>query len=95
MQKIIALFLAVMFLVAGISAPAARAAQDAGAAAILSTMLPGVGEWYNRGWRGTYPWVECIAGYICCLVQISSVMDAANGNTDEGIRIDFWSAPVK
>jgi len=95
MKKTVALFLVVLFLLTGISVPSVRAAQDAGAAAILSAMLPGVGEWYNRGWRGSYPWGECILGYICCLVQISSVMDAANGNTDEGIRIDFWSAPVK
>lgn len=95
MRKIIALLMVGVFVLAGIAVTPARAARDAGAAALLSAALPGAGEWYNRDWRGAFPWTECIVGHLCCLVQISSVMDAANGNTDEGIRIDFWSAPTK
>ena len=95
MRKTIVVLLSVIMLVSTIAVVPARAAKDAGAAALLSAVLPGTGEWYNRDWQGSYPWGECILGALCCLVQISSVMDAANGNTDQGIRIDFWSAPQK
>lgn len=69
--------------------------SDPGAAAVLSLVLPGVGEWYNKDWQGSYPWGECIVGSICFLFRYSSVMDAANGNADSGVRLDFWSAPQK
>jgi hypothetical protein len=75
-------------------APQAKA-SDAGAAGLLSVIMPGAGEWYNNGWQGSFPWGECIVGHICFLVQISSVLDAVNGNADGNLRIDFWSAPAK
>jgi len=76
------------------AAPAAKAV-DAGGAAIISAVMPGCGEWYNRGWKGQFPWVECIGGHICPCIMLSSVLDAVNGNTDDALRIDFWSAPSK
>lgn len=76
------------------AAPIAKA-TDAGGAAILSAVMPGCGEWYNRGWKGGFPFVECIGGYICPCIMLSSVLDAVNSNTDDGLRIDFWSAPSK
>jgi len=69
--------------------------KDAGAAAILSAIMPGTGEWYNSNWQGSFPWGECILGHICFCIQLSSIMDAANGNTGSDLRIDFWSAPAK
>jgi hypothetical protein len=70
-------------------------AADAGAAAVLSRSLAGTGEWYNNNFRGSFPWGECIVGYICCLVQISSMYDAAAGKTDTKMRLDFWTPPTK
>jgi hypothetical protein len=75
--------------VAGIAAPA----KDPAAAAVLSTCLSGMGEWYNADFRGNYPWGECIVGYICPCVHISSVIDAAAGKSDTAMRLDFWSNP--
>jgi len=92
MKKIMA-GLAIGMMLMG-AAPAAKAA-DAGAATILSAVLPGCGEWYNRGWKGGFPFVECIGGHICFCITLSSMMDAANGNSDDALRIDFWSAPAK
>lgn len=68
-------------------------AADAGAAAILSVVMPGTGEWYNSAWRGSFPWAECVLGHICPCVMLSSVIDAANGNSKESLRIDFWTEP--
>ena len=93
MKKILAALVIGMVLMG--AAPAAKAAPDAGGAAILSAVLPGCGEWYNRGWKGGFPLVECVLGHICCLFQLTSIMDAVNGNTDDALRIDFWSAPQK
>jgi hypothetical protein len=87
------LFAGLMILIALTSMAPSAKAVDAGGAAIISAVLPGCGEWYNRGWKGGFPWAECVVGHICCLFQLSSVMDAVNGNTDEGLRLDFWSAP--
>ncbi len=92
MKKCAWVILAVVIL--GAVSPTAVRASDAGAG-LLSAVLPGTGEWYNRNWRGSFPWAECVLGYVCCLVQLSSIMDAVNGNTDEGLRIDFWTAPSK
>jgi hypothetical protein len=92
MKKIIAGLVIGMVLMGAV--PTAKAA-DAGGAAILSAVMPGCGEWYNRGWKGSFPLVECVVGHICCLFQLSSMMDAVNGNTDEGLRLDFWSVPSK
>ena len=74
-------------------APVAQAG-DAGAATILSAVLPGTGEWYNSDFEGSYPFAECCVGVICPLVQISSMFDAAAGKADKDVmRIDFWVAP--
>ena len=71
----------------------ADAEPDAVAAIILSAALPGVGEWYNAGFSGGFPLVECILGNICPCISLSSVIDAAAGKTDDGLRFDFWSSP--
>ena len=57
--------------------------------------MPGTGEWYNSDFQGAFPFVECIVGSLCFLVQFSSAFDAANGVTDSGMRFDFWTAPAK
>jgi hypothetical protein len=92
MKKIMVVVMAALLLTMPIMATSA-AAKDLGAAAVVSRMLPGAGEWYNNDFRGSFPWGECILGYICCLVTASSVMDAASGKTNADIRLDFWSAP--
>lgn len=68
-------------------------AKDQGAAAALSCGLAGVGEWYNGDFKGSFPWAECIVGYICPCVHIASAIDAAAGKSSDAIRFDFWSAP--
>lgn len=96
MRKFMAVVLALVFLVSPIAASVAQAEKDAGAAALLSAAMPGTGEWYNSGWQGSFPWGECVVGYICFCFQLSSVLDAANGNTDvSAMRFDFWTAPAK
>lgn len=91
MKKALILVVAVMLLVTPVLAMAST--RDAGAAAVLSGYMGGAGEWYNNDFRGGFPWGECIVGYICCLVRISSVVDAAAGKTNTDMRLDFWSAP--
>lgn len=71
----------------------AQAGDDDVAAIILSSSLPGVGEWYNAGFSGGFPLVECIVGEICPCVHLSSMIDAAAGKTDDGLRFDFWASP--
>jgi hypothetical protein len=96
MRKIIALVLAVAFLVSPIAMSVAKAEKNTGAATVLSAVMPGTGEWYNNGWQGGFPWGECVVGYICFCFKLTSMMDAANGNTDTNMmRFDFWSAPTK
>lgn len=63
-------------------------------AVILSLAMPGAGEWLNRDFAGSFPLVECIGGYICCFIQLSSSLDAAAGDRSEKIRLDFWSKPI-
>lgn len=93
MKKVVTICL-VMGLVLGMSFSAQAAEKDAGAAGLLSAILPGTGEWYNSDFAGAYPWAECITGAICPLIQLSSIFDAAAGKADNGaIRINFWSAP--
>lgn len=75
------------------TAPKAEAAGDDVAAIILSYSMPGVGEWYNAGFSGGFPLVECLLGNICFCIRIASVVDAAAGRTDDGIRFDFWASP--
>jgi len=86
---------AIMAALTGSVTTANAAPKDAGAAAILSLVMPGTGEWYNNDWKGSFPWAECIIGHICFCFQLSSALDAANGNTDTNLRLDFWSAPIK
>jgi len=66
-------------------------AADPGAAGLLSAVMPGAGEWYNRGFRGGFPWGECIVGYVCFLAHWSSIIDAVNGDSGENLRVNFWS----
>ena len=68
-------------LFASTTAPA-KAGDDDVAAIILSAAF-----------SGGFPFVECIVGYICPCVKIASVIDAAAGKTDDGMRFDFWSSP--
>jgi hypothetical protein len=93
MRKFVAVALVLAMIAGPVASSAVAAEKSAGAAALLSAVLPGAGEWYNSDYYGSFPFGECIVGYICFLVQFSSIMDAANGNTDTGIRVDFWSAP--
>ena len=92
MKKVIALLVVCLVLFA-VVAPTPAVAADAGAATVLSLVMPGTGEWYNGGFQGSFPWGECIVGYICFCFQLSSAVDAANGSTDSNMRLDFWSAP--
>lgn len=71
----------------------AQAGDDDVAAIILSASLPGAGEWYNAGFSGGFPLVECIVGMICPCVHVASIIDAAAGKTDDGMRFNFWSSP--
>jgi hypothetical protein len=71
----------------------AQAEGDDVAALILSAALPGAGEWYNSGFSGGFPLVECILGNICPCVHFASIIDAAAGKTDDGLRFDFWASP--
>ena len=67
---------------------------DPTSAILLSTLLPGVGEWYNADFQGGYPMAECVIGWICPCMHIASMVDSAAGRTDDGMRFDFWSAPL-
>lgn len=71
----------------------AQAGDDDVAAMLLSLSFSGAGEWYNAGFEGGFPIVECIVGYICPCVKIASIIDAAAGKTDDGLRFDFWASP--
>lgn len=95
MKKIIMVLLAVLLIAAPVAASAQAKGKDAGAATLLSRMIPGAGEWYNNDFRGSFPWGECIVGSICCLVALSSVFDAAAGKTDTKMRLDFWTPPSR
>jgi hypothetical protein len=92
MKKVLVLLVAALLLMTPVFANVAGAA-DAGAAALLSRTMAGTGEWYNNGFRGSFPWGECIVGYICCLVTGSSMFDAAAGKTNTEMRLDFWTPP--
>ena len=71
------------------------ASADTATAAIVSAVIPGGGEWYNDGFQRSFPWAECVIGVICPCFRISSVLDSANGDTSNRIRLDFWSKPTK
>jgi len=71
------------------------AKADTATATILSVVIPGGGEWYNSGFERGFPWGECIIGYICFCFMLSSAVDAANGDSSEKIRFDFWAKPMK
>ncbi|HEY9766183.1 MAG TPA: hypothetical protein V6C82_07445 [Chroococcales cyanobacterium] len=62
-------------------------------ALLLSSMMPGLGESYLSGWKNGWPIAECIVGNVCFFFRISSMIDAASGNSDESMRFDFWSLP--
>ncbi len=94
-MKKIALLMAGLMLFGAFAPAASAATKDAGAATVLSACMPGTGEWYNSDFQGAFPFVECIVGSLCFLVQFSSAFDAANGVTDSGMRFDFWTAPAK
>lgn len=92
-MKIFLLAVIVALLIMAPVASMAASAKDPGAAAVLSICLAGMGEWYNSDFKGDFPWGECIVGYICPCVKISSVIDAAAGKSDTNMRLDFWSNP--
>lgn len=94
MFKRLAIITAVAAFAVAVFAPnRAEAGNDDVAAIILSSSLPGTGEWYRSGFSGGFPLVECIVGYVCPCVHVASVIDAAAGKTDDGIRFDFWGSP--
>lgn len=93
MKKTLAASAAALALLSTLAlAPKAQAGNDDVAAIILSAAMPGAGEWYRAGFSGGFPLVECILGMICPCVHLASVIDAAAGKTDDGIRFDFWSS---
>ena len=85
--------LGVALLGAGLFSPSAIAGDDDVAALALSAMMPGAGEWYNAGYSGGFPILECLVGSICPCVKIASIIDATAGKTDDGMRFDFWASP--
>ena len=97
MKKMVAALLACLMLFSVFAATPAVAAADKGGAkpAVLSFFLPGVGEWSNNDFQGSYPFVECIVGAVCFPFMISSVIDAYTGSTDTDLRFDFWTSPNK
>ncbi len=94
--SVVAIILALVF-VLQITAPTnANAGKNAAAAALLSCAIPGAGEWYNSNYtNGSFPWGECIVGKICVCFAISSVFDAVEGDTSSDMRFDFWAVPPK
>ncbi len=91
----LAITLALVFMLQVAAPTNAKAGSDKAAAALLSMIVPGAGEWYNSDFDSPFPWVECIAGYICPCIQLSSIFDAAIGDSSERMRLDFWSSPKK
>lgn len=91
MAAVFSIMVAVPAKAAEAAAPAPAAAKGGGGPAILSFLLPGVGEWMNNDFKGSYPFAECIVGGICFPFMISSIIDAAQGATDTDIRFDFWT----
>lgn len=87
------MFAALLLGGATVATPKAQAQGDDTAAIIMSLIWPGAGEWYNAGFSGGFPLVECILGEICFCIRFASVIDAAAGRTDDGIRFDFWASP--
>lgn len=58
-------------------------AQSPIAAAILSSVIPGLGESYNNDFKSGFPWGECIASYAIGFVSSSVVaysLDAAGAS---------------
>lgn len=96
MKKMIASVLVCLMLFSVFAASPAVAAEKGGAGpAVLSFFLPGVGEWSNNDFQGSYPFVECLVGWVCFPFMISSVVDAATGGTETDLRFDFWTSPNK
>jgi len=89
-MKKTAILLSVILMLSVVMIPGPTLARDDTSAIILSLFLPGVGEWYNSGFDGSFPLGECVVGQLCCFVQVSSVVDAAAGKSDKGLRFDFW-----
>lgn len=85
--------LGVALLGLGLFSPSAIAGDDDVAALMLSAAMPGAGEWYNAGYSGGFPILECLVGSICPCVKIASIIDATAGKTDDGMRFDFWASP--
>lgn len=92
MKKVLAIVMAAVMAFSVLSVAPVQA-KDAGAATVLSLVMPGAGEWYNNNFNDGFPWGECIVGHICCFFAFSSAIDASNGSTDTNMRLDFWSAP--
>jgi len=91
MKKVVTIFALTLMLSTPVLVKQAEAREAA--AGVLSLVMPGTGEWYNSGFKGSFPWGECIIGKICCLVGLSSMFDAAAGKTNDSLRLDFWSSP--
>ena len=94
MQKAVIMTLVVAVMLLGVPKEQAQAAEPKRGSVVLSAVMPGTGEWLNRDFEGSFPFVECILGHICCFFMFSSALDAAAGDASEKIRFDFWSKPV-
>lgn len=96
MKKVMMILVVAVLLgsVLGTTSQAAQQYKKSDTTALLmSLVMSGAGEWYNSDFKGNFPIGECLAGYICPCVQISSIIDATAGDATNGkIRIDFWSA---
>ena len=80
MKRFAILVAAVAFMAAMWTPRSVQAGNDDVAAIILSSSLPGVGEWYRAGFSGGFPLIECIVGMICPCVHVASIIDAAAGD---------------
>jgi len=99
MNKAIVMTLITALILVGVPVEPVQAAEAKRGSVVLSAIMPGTGEWLNRDFEGSFPWAECIVGCllssICCpVVNFSSVLDAAAGDTSQAIRVDFWSKPA-
>ena len=92
MKKFVATVVCVVALAGSFNGTVQAAEKGGAGPAIASFFLPGVGEWMNNDYKGSYPFGECLVGCICFPFMISSVIDAAKGQTDTEMRFDFWSS---
>lgn len=94
MKKFLVGAMAVLMLAGSLAMPveAAQNYQKSDTTALLlSVLMPGTGEWYNRDFEGNFPLTECVVGKLCFCFGISSVVDATAGDGSDTLRMEFWS----